>query len=77
MKKKEKKLPMCEDCKKEIAKVNFSNNPLMSLTHGWSTINLCRVCYIERIERNMKDCQDNLNDQLKLLKKETCHLKRL
>jgi len=71
-----KELPIkCEDCKKEIAKIKFSSDPLMSLTHGWGMINLCRACYIKRIKKQIKICQDNLNYQLKLLKKEICHSK--
>lgn len=60
----------CEDCGEREGIINFSDNPFMSLTHGWASKNICRQCYIKRIEKGLKDTKDNLEEQKKLLKKE-------
>ena len=55
----------CEDCKKRKATIKFSNEPMLALTHGWGTIDICKPCYIIRIENHVKECKQ----QLKELKK--------
>jgi len=65
-----KKENNCKDCKKRKAIIEFSDNPYLTLTHGYGGINICRQCYIKRIEDGIEDCQNNLQKQKKLLKAE-------
>jgi hypothetical protein len=59
---------MCEDCKKRESKVIFCNS-VLDFSHGFQ-INLCRECFIEKIEKELKAIQSNLILQKKLLIKE-------
>jgi len=59
---------MCEKCKKRESKVIFCNDTL-AFAHGFQQ-NLCRECYIEKIEKELKGIQENLIKQKKLLIKE-------
>jgi hypothetical protein len=58
---------MCKDCGKREYKITFSEEPTYSLTHGYGGIQLCRQCYINRIEEAIKSIQENLENQKKLL----------
>lgn len=57
----------CEDCKIRKGIVHFSNEPMLTITHGWGGKHICRECYIERIESHIKDCQEQLKEQRELL----------
>lgn len=59
----------CEDCKKRKAVVEYSDEPIFALSHGWGVTSICRQCYIKRIEKGMKSLQENLEKQKELLKK--------
>ena len=56
----------CVDCKKRKGIVNFCNS-VLGHTHGFG-IQICRQCYIKRIEKGIKNSQKNLKEQKKLLK---------
>jgi hypothetical protein len=63
-----KKERNCEDCKKRKAIIEFSNEPFLAISHGWGITYLCRECYIKRVEKHLKDVQENLGKQKLLLK---------
>ena len=58
----------CEDCKKRKAIIMFSEEPLLSLTHGLAVKNICRQCYIKRIENEIKLFKENLKKQKNLIR---------
>lgn len=71
MKKKQTNLKvMCHDCGKKEYKIKFAEEPIFALTHGFGTVFLCRQCYINRIETEIKVIQKNLEKEKKLLAKE-------
>lgn len=57
----------CEDCKKAEGIINFSNEPTITITHGWGGIMICRKCFIKRIKSHIQDCKEQLNQQKRLL----------
>ena len=64
-----KQLGRCKICKKKNARVLFSTEPILTLTHGFGGTPLCRKCYINIIEDELKEINKNLNLQKRLLKK--------
>lgn len=60
----------CEVCKKRKAKIKYSDEPTLALTHGFGTLNLCRECFIKKIEKHIENCKKQLKEQKKLLKQE-------
>lgn len=58
----------CEDCKKREGIIEFCES-VIDWTHGFKQY-ICRQCYIKRIKKGLKDTQENLNKQEKLLVKE-------
>jgi hypothetical protein len=60
----------CEDCKKEKATITFSDEPESALIRGYGSLEICRRCYIKRIEKGLKKVQENLIKQKELLSKE-------
>ena len=70
MKDKEGKIIICEVCKKREAKVEYASEPTFALTHGFWGQNICRKCYIEIIEKGLKNIKENLKKQKELLDKE-------
>ena len=58
---------ICKDCKKRKAVVKYSDEPVFAMTHGWGVTNICRQCYIKRIEDGIKQSKENLNKQKRLL----------
>lgn len=61
---------ICEVCKKREAVITYSDEPMMAISHGWGKQEICRECYIKKIEEEIKDCKENLKEQRKLLLKE-------
>jgi len=59
----------CEDCKKRKAIISFSNEPMLSITHGWGMKQICRQCFIKRIQEHIAECIVQLKDEVKLLGK--------
>lgn len=57
----------CQNCGKE-ATVEYCDSSL-DYSHGF-TQHFCRQCYVEKIEKHIRDCQNNLKEQKKLLKEE-------
>ncbi len=70
MKDKEGKIIMCEECLLREAKVEFAREPMFALTHGYGVKNICRHCYIEKIEKELEIINKNLKKQQELLEKE-------
>ncbi len=68
-KKKEDKI-MCEGCLVREAKVEFAREPTFALTHGFGIQNICRQCFIEKIEDEIEKINENLKKQKDLLEKE-------
>jgi len=60
----------CEECGKMKSVIQFSTEPLLALTHGFNVDNICRQCYIKRIEKGLKEIKENLKKQKALLKKD-------
>lgn len=58
-------IPKCSDCKEREGIVKFCEGALAH-SHGF-TRNICRQCYIKRIEAGVKQAQDNLKKQKRLL----------
>lgn len=65
----------CEDCKKRKAVLTYSSEPFLTISHGWGGTELCRQCFIARINRHIVDCKKQLKEQLELLEKEKNKLK--
>ena len=59
---------ICSKCKSRKAVVQYSDS-VMDFTH-FGAIPICRQCYIKKIEMELKQMQNNLNTQRKLLVKE-------
>ena len=59
----------CLDCKKRKAILKYADS-VMDSAHGF-VIDLCRQCYIKRVEKYLENCKKNLKEQKKLLKEET------
>jgi hypothetical protein len=59
----------CQKCKKRKAVIVFADEPIMAATHGWGKEHICRQCYIEKIEKQIKNLKENLKEQKKLLKR--------
>lgn len=62
-------LGQCIRCKKRKAKVRFNTEPVFALTHGFGWLNYCRQCYVQVIEEELKQINDNLKKQKKLIKR--------
>ena len=60
----------CEDCKKREANITFSYEPMSAVIRGYGSTEICRRCYIKRIENELLKIQENLIHQKKLLKEE-------
>ncbi|KKM97760.1 hypothetical protein LCGC14_1164700 [marine sediment metagenome] len=58
----------CTECGKRKWKIDYAKS-LMEWTHGF-TKKICRQCYIEIIERELKKIKANLKEQKILLEKE-------
>jgi len=58
----------CEICKKRKAVITYSNEPMLAITHGWGKQEICRQCFIEKIEKHIIDCKKQLKEQQELLK---------
>jgi len=56
-----KTIEICKDCGKK-AEVKFNPDGVMAEVHGWGTVDLCKPCFIKRIERHIKDCQDQIKE---------------
>lgn len=69
MEKNNKKV-MCGECGLREANIEFSREPTLSLSHGFGIQNICRQCYIEKIEKELGIINENLKEQKKLLKEE-------
>lgn len=63
----------CEDCKEREGIVEFCES-ITDYTHGFKK-NICRQCYIKRIETKLKDINQNLKEQKKLLAEENVNTK--
>jgi len=61
---------ICEDCKKNKAVLQYSDEPLLTLTHGWGGRWICRPCFIKRIEKHIVDCRKQLKEEKAKLRKE-------
>lgn len=61
---------MCESCLLRKAKIKFAREPTFALTHGYGVQHICRHCYIEKIEYELKGIKYNLKKQKELLEKE-------
>lgn len=58
----------CQNCEKREAVVDHCESAL-DYTHGFIQ-HFCRECYIKKIEKYIEVCQNNLENQKKLLKEE-------
>ena len=53
----------CEECESREAVINFSMEPMLTITHGFGGKQICRKCFIKKIKDHIKDCQEQLNEQ--------------
>ncbi len=60
----------CEKCKKRKGILKFSKEPMSALIRGYGSIQICRPCYIEIIEKELICIQDNLKEQKMILEEE-------
>ena len=58
----------CEECGQGEGIITFCNS-VLDYTHGFKA-SICRRCYIDRIEKQIKLCNENLEEQKMLLSKE-------
>jgi len=68
-KKKTEKI-ICESCLTREAIIEFAREPTFALTHGFGVQNICRPCFIEKIEDELVKIKENLKIQKDLLEKE-------
>lgn len=61
---------ICEDCRAMPSVINYSDEPIFSLTHGWGIIYLCRACFIKRMEKHLEQTKKGIEEQKRLLAKE-------
>jgi len=59
----------CKDCKIREGIIYYSSEPMLTLTHGWGGVYICRQCFIKRIKIHIEDCKKQLKEQQILLKK--------
>ena len=62
---------ICNECKQECdekQKIHFANS-IMDWTHGFTEY-ICRECYIKRLEKQLKNIQEGLTREKRLLKKD-------
>ena len=59
----------CEDCKKRESVLTYYDDAL-AYSHGWGKIELCRQCFIKRIEKHIIKCKKQLKEEKELFKKE-------
>ena len=64
----------CIECKDRKAIIEFSEGYL-DWSHGFIK-KICRECYIEMIEKELKKIKTNLEEQKVLLKKEKASLRK-
>jgi ribosomal protein L40E len=64
----------CQICKKREANLTYSAEPLFALSHGWGKQEICRQCFIAKIEKHITECQKQLKEEKLILKKEEKHL---
>ena len=60
----------CQKCRRREAKIQYAEEPMFALTHGFGSEWLCRQCYIGIIEKYLIKVQKNLKEQKRLLRKE-------
>lgn len=60
----------CQICKKREAKLTYALEPFLAFSHGWGKQEICRQCYITKIEYHIIDCQKQLKEEKLILKKE-------
>ena len=70
MKDKEGKIIICEECSLREATIPFAREPTFALTHGFGIKNICRPCFIKKIEEELERIKENLKKQKELLNKE-------
>ena len=58
----------CTICKKREGILDYTESTT-DFIHGFIT-KMCRQCYIKKIKKGLKEMQDNLVKQMKLLKEE-------
>ncbi len=60
----------CQRCKEREGIIEFSHEPMNAMIRGYGMENICRECYIEIIETELKNIKANLKDQKAILRKE-------
>lgn len=61
-------LGKCKDCQKRKARVRYSDEPIYALTHGFGITNICRQCYIARMQSALKGLKKGIKEQRELIK---------
>lgn len=59
----------CEDCKERKGILDFSPDGMTGYTHGF-VIKICRQCLIERLEKIIKGCKEQIKEQKALIRKD-------
>lgn len=60
----------CDDCKKNEAKLQFADEPMFAITHGFGMKNICRICFINRLRKQLGMIEKQILEQGELMKKE-------
>jgi hypothetical protein len=63
---------LCEDCRKNEAKLKFANEPMFALTHGVGLHQICRTCFIKKLRKQLKAIRGQIREQRKLIEEEKC-----
>lgn len=61
---------LCEDCKKNEAKLTFAEEPIFAITHGFGKRRICRECLIKRCVKKINKIQEQVIEQKELIAKE-------
>jgi len=60
----------CEICKRREAVITYADEPFMAISHGFGKQEICRECFIYKIENHIEDCKKQIKLEKDLLLKE-------
>ena len=60
----------CEWCRKRQAKIVYSANGILGMTHSWSLERICRQCSIRESRKTIERCRKSIKEDLRLIRKE-------
>jgi hypothetical protein len=61
---------LCDDCKKNEAKLKFADEPMFAITHGFGVKYICRTCFIKRLRKQLGIIEKQILEQGELMRQE-------